>query len=147
MESEAHDKKLDAAMEKLVAIMSSNKSQVETLLAKNTLLAKQLTKNNMAITRLTKEMSNLVSIITKKFRKNHATDKNKKNGNAGKGLIDMAMAQNSDNTTFDPNGNCWTHKYRIYFNHISARCKYMAEGYKTEATCENTMRGNSKNKD
>ena len=37
-------------MENLVAIMSSDKSQVETLLAKNTLLGKQLTKKDVMIT-------------------------------------------------------------------------------------------------
>ena len=40
MESETHDKKLDAAMENLVVIMSSDKSQVEKLLVTNTLLTK-----------------------------------------------------------------------------------------------------------
>ena len=65
MESEAHDKKLDAALENLVVIMSSNKSRVETLLATNTLSAKQLTEKNTMITQLTKEVSNFVIIITK----------------------------------------------------------------------------------
>ena len=65
MESETHDKKLDAAMENLVAMMSSDKSQVGMLLATNTLLSKQLTKNYVTITRSTKELSPVVNIITK----------------------------------------------------------------------------------
>ena len=65
MELEAHNKKLHAAMENLVAIMSSDKSQVENLLETNTLLEKQLTQKDVTIMRLTKEMSNLVSIFTK----------------------------------------------------------------------------------
>ena len=52
-------------MENLVAIMSSDKSQVETLLAKNTLLGKQLTKKDVMITRLKNELLNIVSIIKK----------------------------------------------------------------------------------
>ena len=40
MESGKHDKKLDAEMENLVEIMSSDKSQVETLFATNAQLAK-----------------------------------------------------------------------------------------------------------
>ena len=52
-------------MENPVAVMSSDKSQVENLLATNALLAKQLSKKNVTITQLTKEMSNLVNIITK----------------------------------------------------------------------------------
>ena len=65
MELETHDKKLDSAMENLVVIMSSDKSQVKTLLANNTLSAKQLTKKDVTITRLINEMSNLLNIITK----------------------------------------------------------------------------------
>ena len=65
MESETHDKTFDAALENLVAIMSSDKSQVETLLAKNTLLGKQLTKKDVMITRLKNELLNIVSIIKK----------------------------------------------------------------------------------
>ena len=40
MGSETHDKTLDAAMENLVAIMSSEKPQVQTIFATNALLAK-----------------------------------------------------------------------------------------------------------
>ena len=54
MELEAHDKKLDAAMENLVTIMSSNKSKVETLLATNTLLPKHLPEGNVMIMQLKK---------------------------------------------------------------------------------------------
>ena len=65
MESETHDKTFDAALENLVAIMSSDKSQVDMLLETNMLLPKQLTEKDVTITRLTKESSNLVSITTK----------------------------------------------------------------------------------
>ena len=65
MELETHDKKMDATMENPVAVMSSDKSQVENLLATNAILAKKLSKNNVTITQLTREMSNLVNIITK----------------------------------------------------------------------------------
>ena len=147
MELETHEKKLDAAMENLVAIMSSDKSQVETLLATNALLAKQLTEKNVTITRLTKEMSNLVNIITKLSGNNHATNNNNKNGNAGKVSFDRWKGKNPDDTLFDPNGYCWTHRYRVHFNHISANCKYKAEVQNTEATRANTIRGMRRNKD
>ena len=98
METKANNTKLDAAMENLVVIMSSNKSQVKTLLGMNTLLAKQLTDKDVTIKRLTKEMSNLVSITTKIAEKNHATDNNNNNGNAGKGLFDRSREKNPDNT-------------------------------------------------
>ena len=65
MESETHDKKLDAAMENLVVVMSSDKSQVKTLLTMNAQLAKQISEKDATITRLTKEISNLVNITTK----------------------------------------------------------------------------------
>ena len=54
MEPESHDKTLDAAMENVVAIMSSEKPQVETLLATNAQLEKQLSEKDVTITRLTK---------------------------------------------------------------------------------------------
>ena len=65
VESESHYKKLDAEMVNLVAIMSSDKSQVKTLLTTNEQLAKRLSKKDAMITRLTNEIKNLVNIITK----------------------------------------------------------------------------------
>ena len=65
VEPETHHKKLNAELEDLVAIMSSDKSQVKTLLTTTAQLAKTLSKKDATITRLTKEMSNIVNIITK----------------------------------------------------------------------------------
>ena len=61
-------------MENLVAIMSSDKSQIETLLTTNAQLAKQLSEKDATITRLTKEITNLVNIITKISCKNNFTN-------------------------------------------------------------------------
>ena len=98
------------------------------------------------ITRWTKEMSNLVNIITKIAGKNHATDNNNNNSNAGKVSFDRSRAKNQDDIPFNPNGYCWTHRYRVHFNHSSENCKYKAEGQKTEATRANTMGETNKNK-
>ena len=58
-------KKLDAEMENIVAIISSDKNQVEMILATNTLLEKKLSKKNVTITQLKKKVSNLVNTIRK----------------------------------------------------------------------------------
>ena len=92
MESETYDKKLDAATENLVAIMSSDKSQVKTLLAKNALLAKQSSEKDVTTTQLTKEMSNLVNVITKIAEKKHTTNNNDSNRNAGKISFDRSRS-------------------------------------------------------
>ena len=133
-------------MGNLVAIMSIDISQVETLSATNILLAKQITEKHVMITRFTKEMSNLVSIITKMFRENYAADNDKNNGSAGRGSFDKPRAKNAGNTPFDPIGYCLTHGYRVSFKHSSTNCKYKAEGHKTEATRANTMGGKIHNK-
>ena len=90
MELETHDKTLNVTMANLVAITSSNKPQVKTLLATNAQLAKQLPDKDLPITQLTKEMSNLVSIITKIPGKNHTT--NIRNTNTGKLSFDRPRA-------------------------------------------------------
>ena len=136
MESHTHDKKLDATMENLVAIMSSDKSQVETILTTNAQLAKQLSEKDATITRLTKQMSNIVNIITKISSKNNAN--NNSNNKAEKISFDRSWAKNLDNTPFNKNGYCWTHGYYAHFNHSGANCKYQAEGQKTEATRANS---------
>ena len=108
-------------------------------------MEKQLSEKDVTITRLTKEMSNLVNIITKISGNNYAT--NSSNNNAGKISLDRSRAKNPDDTSFDPNGYCCTHGYSVHLNHSSANCKYQAEGHKTEATRANSMGGMNKNKD
>ena len=109
---------MDASMENLVANMSSEKSQVETLLTTNAQLAKQLSEKDATIKRLTKEISNLVNIITKISSKNNATKSN--NNKAERLSLDRSRVKNLDDTPFNQNGYFWTHGYRVHFNHSSA---------------------------
>ena len=67
-------KKLDAAMEKLVEIMSSDKYQVKTILTTNAQLEKQIYEKNATTTQLTKEITNLVNMINKNSSKKNATN-------------------------------------------------------------------------
>ena len=92
-------------------------------------------------------MSNLVNIITKISGKNHATNNNNINNNAGKMSFDRSRAKNPDDTPFGPNEYCWSHSYHVNFNHSNENWKYQAEGYKTEATRANLMGRKNKNKD
>ena len=111
MESQTHDKKLDATMENLVAIMSSDKSQVETILTTNAQLAKQISEKDAPITRLTEEMPNLVNIITKISSKNKSN--NSSNNKAENLSFDKSRAKNPDDTPFDQNEYFWTHGYCV----------------------------------
>ena len=113
--------KLDAAIENLVAIMSSYKSQVETLLTKNAQLAKQIYEKDATITQLTNEMSNLVNIITKIASKNMVN--NSSNNKAEKLSFNRSRAKNPDDTPYNQNGYCWTHGNCVHFNHSSANWK------------------------
>ena len=79
-------------MEKLVEIMSSNKSQVKTLLTTKAQLVKNRSEKDATITRLTKEMSNLVNIITNIASKNNST--NNINNKAEKLSFDRSRAKN-----------------------------------------------------
>ena len=75
-------------------------------------MAKQLSKKDVTITGLTKEMSNLVNIINKIVDKNHATTN--KNTHTGKISFDRSRAKSPVDTQFDPNGYYWTHGYNVH---------------------------------
>ena len=105
-------------MKKLVAIMSSDKYQVKTILTTNAQLEKQIYEKDATNTQLTKEITNLVNIITKIASKNNAT--NSSNNKAEKLSFDRSRAKNPDDTPFDKNGYFWTHSYCVHLNHSSA---------------------------
>jgi hypothetical protein len=48
--------------------------------------------------------------------------------------------------TFDINGYCHTHGWRVHASHTSDKCKKKRRGHKNEATRANTMGGSNKNK-
>ena len=124
---------LNAAMDNLVAIMSSDKGQVETLIATNADLTAQIKALTETNTRLTMENANLIGIITKIA------------GNAPAATTGTSNANRDLN--YDPNGYCWTHGYRVHKNHNSANCKSKAPGHQDAATRANPMGGSTKNKD
>ena len=124
---------LNAAMDNLVAIMSSDKGQVETLIATNADLTAQIKALTETNTRLTMENANLIGIITKIA------------GNAPAATTGTSNANRDLN--YDPNGYCWTHGYRVHKNHNSANCKSKAPGHQDAATRANLMGGSTKNKD
>ena len=124
---------LNEAMDNLVAIMSSDKGQVETLVATNAELTAQIKVLTATNQRLTAENANLIAVITKI---------------AGAGTEMKATAPMSGrDANYDPKGYCWTHGYRVHKNHNSANCKSKAPGHQDAATRENTMGGSTKNKD
>ena len=120
-------------MDNLVAIMSSDKGQVETLIASNADLTVQIKALTDTNTRLTIENANLINIITKIA------------GTAPAAAT--APASTNRDLHYDPNGYCWTHGYRVHKNHNSANCKSKAPGHQDAATRANPMGGSSKKKD
>ena len=50
------------------------------------------------------------------------------------------------NERFDPNGYCWSHGYKVTFDHTSCNCTVKKPGHKDNATRANTMGGSQLNK-
>ena len=50
------------------------------------------------------------------------------------------------NERFDPNGYCWTHGYKVTFDHNSCTCTAKKPGHKDNATRANPMGGSQMNK-
>ena len=101
------DRKIDDAMDNLAALMSSDKGQLETLTATNAALTAQVAELTATNARLAKEITTLTGIITTMSR-GAATARTTANKHA--------------ETDCDPNGCCWSHGYRVHYNHNSATC-------------------------
>ena len=50
------------------------------------------------------------------------------------------------NKKFDPNGSCWSHGYKVTYNHNSCTCTAKKPGQKDNATRANPMGGSQANK-
>ena len=97
----------DSAMDNLVAIMISNKGQVEQLIETNASLVEQHKVKDATIARIVSENANLVLIMTKNLGgKPSAVDLLGANGGGGE--------KKTDDTPFDPKGYCWSHGYHVH---------------------------------
>jgi hypothetical protein len=137
-----NDIALESAMDNLVAVMSSDRNAIDEIIATNAMLAEQNKVKDTTIARMAAENANLVLIMTKMVGNKPVTEKwtgTTKDG--GQKL------KNPDDTPFDPNGYCWTHGYRVHFDHSSAQCKWKKDGHIVCATRANNMGGSQKNKD
>ena len=115
-------------MDNLVAIMSSDKGQAERLIATNAELVAINKAKDATITSLVAQNTNLMMIITKMSGGKTPTTDDLAGANGGGGHINQNGYQhkrrNPDDTPFDPNGYCWSHGYRVHFDHSSSTCKF-----------------------
>ena len=140
------DTALESAMDNLVAVMASDKSSIETIIATNAILAEQNRVKDTTIARMAAENANLVLLITKMVGSKPTTE----DWSAAAGSAFKAgggKLKNPDDTPFDSKGYCWTHGYRVHFDHNSPNCKYKRDGHIVCATRANNMGGSQRNKE
>ena len=125
------DRKIDDTMDNLTALMSSDKGQLETSTATSATLTTQVAELTATNARLAKETTTLTGIITTMSR--------------GAAMARITADKHAD-TDYDPNGYCWSHGYRVHYNHNSATCRSKKAGHKDEATRKNPMGGSESNK-
>jgi hypothetical protein len=143
------DAKIDDAMDNLVAVMSSDKGQLETLSATNASLVAINVENASTIAELTRQNCQLLSLLKSM---NLCQPGGGGGGGGGGGepyepRYRKPRGRDNDDSKFDGNGYCWTHGYRCHIGHSSATCKSENQGHKKAATRRNTMGGSSANKD
>ena len=139
-------------MDNLVAVMSSDKGQLETLAATNASLVAINVENASTIAELTRQNCQLLSLL-----KSMNLCQPVGGGGCGDGggepygpngsRFRKTRDRDNDNSKFNGDGYCWTHGYRVHIGHSSSTCRSENQGHKKAATRRNTMGGSSANKD
>ena len=129
---ETDDNKVDEALDNLAYVMSSDKAQMETLATTNATLVTQVKELTATNARLAKEITTLTGIIAAMA--------------GGMAKATLATTAKKSEAGYDPNGYCWSHGYRVHFNHTSATCRSKNPGHKNEANRKNPMGGSESNK-
>ena len=137
-----NDIALESAMDNLVAVMSSDRNAIDEIIATNAMLAEQNRVKDTTIARMAAENANLVLIMTKMVGNKPVTEKLPPATKDGGRKL-----KKPDDTPFDPNGYCWSHGYRVHFDHNSPNCKYKRDGHIVCATRANNMGGSQRNKE
>ena len=129
---ETDDNKVDEALDNLAYMMSSDKAQMEALATTNATLVTQVKELTATNARLAKEITTLTGIIATMA--------------GGTAKATPAATAKKSEAGYDPNGYCWSHGYRVHYNHTSATCRSKKPGHKDEANRKNPMGGSESNK-
>eukprot|EP00957_Ditylum_brightwellii_P090755 6911674-Ditylum_brightwellii.AAC.1 len=124
-ESDVYD--WEEAMENLAYATTASNTQLETLVKTNTQLSAQLRKALNNNKKLTKDNSKLIQIIAQIM--------------GGQNITPPARQDHNTPRGYDPNGYCWSHRYRVTRGYNSQTCKKPKGGHRCEATWANTMGG------
>ena len=125
---------LEIALDNLAMAATSDKMTIDKLTDTNKGLVNQLEQALITIQKLMDDNQQLLRIVEKGLPSS---------SNA------MMTKQKSweDNAAYDPDGYCWTHRYKGKKRHNSATCVSPRPEHKREATRRNTMGGSMANKD
>jgi hypothetical protein len=144
-EDAARESKIDDAMDNLVAVMSSDKFQLETLAASNTSLVAINVENATAIAEITRQNSQLLSLL--KSMNCRPVGGGEQYNQDRSSRFRKPRGCNNEDSKFNGDRYWWTHGYLCHIGHSSATCRSENPGHKKASTHKNTMGCSVANKD